>query len=228
MRHPTWDDYWKRWSIRLRYGDVQVPALNQAGWYDVFLNGSVENFVRMRKEGGSPAARAGQQLVIGPYIHIPWVRKTGEVDFGPEADNRADERQLRWFDRWLKGAPNGAEKDPAVRVFVMGANTWREADDWPIPGTRFTKYYLHSYGTANSGNGNGSLSTERRGRTSRPTASATTRPTRSRAGAATPAASPSWRRSGPPTRPRSRGGPTSWSTARRRSRRRSRSRGRSA
>jgi putative CocE/NonD family hydrolase len=160
VRHPTWDDYWKRWSIRLRYGDVQVPALNQAGWYDVFLNGSVENFVRMREEGGSPAARAGQRLVIGPYIHIPWVRKTGEVDFGPEADNRADERQLRWFDHWLKGAPNGAEKDPAVRVFVMGANTWREADDWPIPGTRFTKYYLHSYGTANSSNGNGGLSTE--------------------------------------------------------------------
>src|SRR4051794_16255440 len=42
----------------------------------------------------------------------------------------------------------------------MGANTWREADDWPIPGTRFTRYYLHSYGTANSGNGNGSLSVE--------------------------------------------------------------------
>ena len=102
----------------------------------------------------------GQQLVIGPYMHIPWVRKTGEVDFGPEADNRADERQLRWFDRWLKGAPNGAEKDPAVRVFVMGAHTWREAADWPIPGTRFTKYYLHSYGTANSSNGNGGLSTE--------------------------------------------------------------------
>jgi len=51
------------------------------------------------------AARAGQQLVIGPYIHIPWERKVGDMDFGPEADNRADERQLRWFDYWLKGAP---------------------------------------------------------------------------------------------------------------------------
>lgn len=160
LKHPTWDDYWKQWSLRLRYGDVQVPALNLAGWYDVFLNGSVENFVRMRKEGGSPLARAGQQLVIRPYIHIPWTRTVGDLDFGPEADNRTDDMQLRWFDHWLKGEPNGAESEPAVRVFVMGANTWRNASDWPIPGTVFTKYYLHSYGIANSSNGNGQLTTE--------------------------------------------------------------------
>ena len=160
LKHPTRDDYWKQWSIRQRYGDVQVPALNLTGWYDVFLNGSIENFVHMRKEGGSALARSGQQLVIRPYIHIPWTRTVGDMDFGPEADNHTDDMQLRWFDHWLKGEPNGAENDPPVRVFVMGANTWRTASDWPIPGTAFTKYYLHSYGVANSSNGNGQLTTE--------------------------------------------------------------------
>jgi putative CocE/NonD family hydrolase len=47
-----------------------------------------------------------------------------------------------------------------VRVFVIGANTWREAEDWPIPGTRFTNYYLRSQGQANSMYGNGQLATE--------------------------------------------------------------------
>ena len=42
----------------------------------------------------------------------------------------------------------------------MGANTWREAEDWPIPGTKFTAYFLHSLGQANSLYGNGSLSTQ--------------------------------------------------------------------
>jgi uncharacterized protein len=160
VRHPTWDAYWQQWSIRKRYGAVQVPALNLAGWYDVFLKGSIENFVNMRKEGGSNLARSGQQLVIRPYIHIPWIRTAGDMDFGPEADNRTDDMQLRWFDHWLKDKPNGVETDAPVRVFVMGANTWRTAEDWPIPGTAFTKYYLHSYGVANSSNGNGQLTTE--------------------------------------------------------------------
>jgi putative CocE/NonD family hydrolase len=157
--HNTWDDYWQQWSIRTRYGRVRVPALNYGGWYDVFMNGTIENFVSMRKQGGSEVARAGQKLVIGPYIHLPWQQKVGELDFGPEAANPIESLQVPWFDHWLKGKDNGVERQPAVRVFVMGANRWREAADWPIPDTRFTKYYLHSRGAANSMFGNGALST---------------------------------------------------------------------
>lgn len=160
VEHDTWDAYWQRWSIRTRYQDVQIPALNVAGWYDVFLNGGTENFVGMRAKGGSEAAREGQRLVVGPWIHLPWERKVGELDFGPEAANPIDELQLRWFDRWLKGVDDGAAREPPVRVFVMGADKWREAEDWPIPGTRFTTYYLHSRGAANTRFGNGVLSTE--------------------------------------------------------------------
>jgi putative CocE/NonD family hydrolase len=159
LDHDTWDEYWQRWSLRTRYSRVQVPALNFEGWYDVFVNGGIENFVGMRKAGGSDVARAAQRLVIGPYIHLPWQQKVGEVDFGPEAADPLDALQVAWFDHWLKGKDNGADRDPAVRVFVMGANRWREAVDWPVPGTRFTNYYLHSLGAANSRFGNGRLDT---------------------------------------------------------------------
>jgi putative CocE/NonD family hydrolase len=160
VAHDTRDDYWKQWSLRPRYGDITVPALNVAGWYDVFLKGGIENFVGMCENGGSEAARNGQKLVIAPWIHLPWEQKVGELDFGPEAANKVDELQVRWFDHWLKGIDNGIDREPPVRVFVMGANRWREAEDWPIPETRFTSYYLHSRGAANTRFGNGSLSPE--------------------------------------------------------------------
>jgi uncharacterized protein len=158
VRHPDRDAYWRQWSIRERYADIKVPALNFAGWYDVFLNGSVENFVGMRK-AGTDAARRGQRLVIRPYVHVPWEAKNGDVDFGPQAANTSMEEQTRFFDYWLKGKANGVDTHAPVRVFVMGANTWREAQDWPIPGTRFTNYYLRSRGQANSLLGNGELAT---------------------------------------------------------------------
>jgi putative CocE/NonD family hydrolase len=160
VAHSSRDAYWRQWSIRERWRDVTVPALNLAGWYDVFLKGSIENFAGMRREGGTEAARSGQRLVIRPYWHVPWGTKVGEVEFGPDATNKTAETQIRFFDRWLKGRGDTADKDPPVRVFVMGANTWREAEDWPIPGTRFTTFYLHSRGSANALYGNGRLSPE--------------------------------------------------------------------
>ncbi|MBV9290344.1 MAG: CocE/NonD family hydrolase [Hyphomicrobiales bacterium] len=158
--HDTWDDYWKKWSIRTRYDKIKVPALNFGGWYDIFLAGGVENFTGMKQSGGSPEARQGQHLVVGPYIHLPWQPKVGELDFGPEAANPIDQLQLRWFDHWLKGEQNGVETEKPVHLFVMGANRWRDADSWPVEGAAFRSYYLHSLGAANSRYGNGSLSTD--------------------------------------------------------------------
>lgn len=159
LKHPNDDAYWQRWSIRGRYRDVTVPALEFDGWYDIFINGGLKNFTGMRIHGGSRAARAGTQLVVGPWLHIPWARKVGQIDFGPQAANPIDRLQLRWFDYWLKGIHNGVNKQPRVRIFVMGANRWRTANTWPLPHTKYVKYYLHSRGRANSISGNGWLST---------------------------------------------------------------------
>jgi putative CocE/NonD family hydrolase len=158
LAHPDDDAYWRRWSIRRRYRDVTVPSLNFDGWYDIFINGALENFNGMRRRGGSAVARSGTQLVVGPWLHLPWEQKAGAIDFGPQAANPIDALQLRWFDHWLKRIPNGVTKDPRVRIFVMGANKWRHADTWPLPQTRYRRYYLHSRGRANSAHGDGWLS----------------------------------------------------------------------
>ncbi|HEV7448357.1 MAG TPA: CocE/NonD family hydrolase, partial [Steroidobacteraceae bacterium] len=52
---------------------------------------------------------------------------------------------LRWYDHWLKGIDSGMLAEPAVRFWVMGANEWRSAQDWPLPQTRWTKLFLNSW-----------------------------------------------------------------------------------
>ena len=161
LRHPGDDSYWQPWSIRRRWSQVTVPALNFDGWYDLFLNGAIENFVGMRKNAGSQAARDGQRLVIGPWVHLGWQQKVGDIDFGPDAVSPMPDLMKRWYDYWLKGIQNGVDKEPRVRVFVMGANKWRSSNEWPIEGTEYRKYYLHSKGAANTASGDGVLQTKR-------------------------------------------------------------------
>src|SRR6202011_2783695 len=70
-----------------------------------------------------------------------------------------DGQQLGFFDQWLKGKPGSAEDQDPVRIYTIGANEWRSEKDWPLPGTEWRRYYLHSRGKANSLNGDGALST---------------------------------------------------------------------
>jgi putative CocE/NonD family hydrolase len=68
--------------------------------------------------------------------------------------------QLRWFDWLLRGTDTGLAGDKPVRLFVMGANVWRDEDDWPLPGTEYVDYFLHSRGRANTAGGDGGLSAD--------------------------------------------------------------------
>ena len=161
--HPSYDDYWR--SMRpaeAHYADVEVPAYGMGGWFDVFLQSTLNNFMGVNEHGRSPG-KGNQKIVIGPWIHscgdLGQDTRTGDVDFGDAARFDLQAEHIRWFDHWLKGIENGIADEPPVNVFVMGANRWRQADDWPIPGTRYTSYYLHSEGKANSLFGDGGLDT---------------------------------------------------------------------
>jgi uncharacterized protein len=167
--HGEWakplDDaqWWTKSSYVARYSKVTVPILHISGWYDCCGEPMFKNFQFIR-DFAQPSARDNQQLLIGPWQHA-WGRgKDQGFDFGPDATVDQDETVRTWFDRWLKDPPAIEQKRPAVRVFVMGANRWREASDWPIPGTRFSKFYLHSNGSALLTSGGGQLSTSVPGR----------------------------------------------------------------
>ena len=157
LDHPTRDAYWEAQSFQGALKDVDLPMLHISGWYDDVLIGTTENYAITRD-------KRNQFLLIGPWGHrINQGRKLGAIDFGPAAVQNLDDLYLRWFDRWLKDAPNGIERSSKVRVFVMGSNHWREATEWPLPATKFVRYYLASGGKANSRLGDGRLTTEVRG-----------------------------------------------------------------
>ena len=158
--HPDYDDYWKALAIEERYEDIKVPVLQIGGWYDFFTEGTFKNFVGMGKRGGSELARGQQRAVVGPWVHrASALTHAGEVDFGKASVLDPMQIELRWFDRWLKGVSNGVEHEAPLRLFVMGSNKWRDESEWPLARTRYTAYYLHSGGSANSLLGDGTLST---------------------------------------------------------------------
>jgi len=158
LAHPSYDDYWKALSIEEHFGDIKVPALHVAAWYDLFLGGSLRNYDGIRDHGGSDEAHKGQQLVVTVGGHAGSGRKIGDVDFGPDLDRDEDDITLRWYDYLFKGEKNEFASGKPVKIFVMGVNQWRDEDDWPLARARQTKYYLHSSGKANSLRGNGVLS----------------------------------------------------------------------
>jgi putative CocE/NonD family hydrolase len=137
-----------------------VPAFHITGWYDALSNGTIRNFAGLRRNARSARARDGQRLIVGPWTHAtPTVNTTtiGDVSFGPQAGFDSEALIVEWFDYWLKNRPTGVLSRAPVRLFVMGANVWRDEQEWPPARAVKTSFYLHSAGGANTLSGNGSL-----------------------------------------------------------------------
>ena len=174
-RHHLPTEWWKKWILQNtaegeywkaiayqkpeEYSRVTVPSLGATGWFDANFPGTPGNYLAMKKYGATPEARS-PRMVIGPWEHIINTHRiAADVDFGPQAIIDWNGYVCRWFDYHLKGIENGILQDPPIHLFVLGRNEWRTAQEWPLPETQWTKYYLHSGGKANSSDGDGSLST---------------------------------------------------------------------
>lgn len=146
LAHPTRDAFWQATAIRDRYAQIAVPALHLAGWHDAFLGGTLANFAGLRAHAATELARAGQRLVVGPWTHGAQGAVQGERCFGAHAAAAwldPTRMQLEFFAAVLRGeAPPG----PPVRLFVMGANRWRDEDTWPLRRARAIAWHLHPDG----------------------------------------------------------------------------------
>jgi len=160
IEHESYDDYWKSISDEERFDQITVPSHTYGGWFDIFVQGTVNGYVGMKNHGATQAARDGARMIVGPWGHGA-SKSFGGVDFGDHAyiDMRA--RELEFYDFHLKGIDNGLDKEKPVKIFYMGANEWRHETDWPIPGTKFTPMYLSGDGPANSVRGAGHLSPDK-------------------------------------------------------------------
>ena len=163
--HGTFDAFWRPLGLYAegfydRFADV--PQVHMSSWYDVYVPTAIGNFTALKA-----LKRSAMRLIMGPWLHGDrTLSHAGDVEFGPNAPidgNIAENWRVfrrRWFDHWLKGIDNGVDREPAVRLFLMGGGSgrrtaegridhggrWIAAADWPLPETRFVPYHLHADG----------------------------------------------------------------------------------
>jgi predicted acyl esterase len=161
VAHPRYDEFWKKLNSETQAGKVRAPAVYSGGWYDIFLQGTINSFQAVHHHGGE-GAKGKCRLVIGPIGHGTFteLKYPSNATQGPACADA-----FAWFDYMLLGKDNAIGKEKAVHYYVMGdptdpnapGNYWRHADDWPPP-SRATPFYFHPDGTlvkAKPSEGNG-------------------------------------------------------------------------
>ncbi len=148
LDHPDDGSYWDFADVESKHHRVTVPSFNLSGWHDEGYGptGAVRNFLGVRARGASPAARQ-PRLVIGPWTHgepTPASTRVGHRDFGKTAGLDYDALVLDWCEWHLRGRDRGLGGALPVRIFVMGANRWREGSDWPPVPTERRELYLRA------------------------------------------------------------------------------------
>ena len=157
--HGEYDDYWKQrgYAISQYYEEhADVPTLYLGGWYDSYARATCENYTALSK-----MKKSRQILMMGPWTHGGWgVTNAGDVDFGNHSFINYNDLRLAWFDHFLKGMHTEVSDWSPVKIFVMGTGEgipnyqgrlhhsgyWRDEQDFPLPDTQFTPYYLHAEG----------------------------------------------------------------------------------
>jgi len=160
IEHPIFDEFWQKQSYQARLSRVRVPVLHVDGWYDLRdVSATLQNYNTLTAGAATPAARGNQRVLIGPWWHGHYdQRKSGDVDFGPDAVIDRKSVYLKWYDCYLENKDcNEVTKQAPVRIFVMGINQWKDEQNWPPHGATLVPYYFHSKGQANSRAGDGVL-----------------------------------------------------------------------
>jgi putative CocE/NonD family hydrolase len=122
---PADDPYWQVRDFSPGLSRVTAAISLMGGWYDLFLQDLLADYQALRAAGKSP------DVTIGPWTHT-------ELD-GLLASLREG---IRWFDIHLN-VNSALERKQPVRLFLMGANEWRDYASWP-PLSRERSYYLHT------------------------------------------------------------------------------------
>jgi putative CocE/NonD family hydrolase len=141
LGHPVPDEYWAR--LRPDLSAIDVPVFTVVGYFDQLAAGTA----RMVEAVGADA-------VFGPWPHMPWGTRLGDVELGEQATSAvAIEAFLTFVARVLR--PGGAPRSPAVRWFSLGGG-WRSGGSWP-PASMARRWTATSAGGANSRHGDGRL-----------------------------------------------------------------------
>jgi predicted acyl esterase len=121
---------------------LHAPPLMITGWYDWALNDALATWMLLRREG-QPAMRAACRLIITPSAHsVPGYQERAEHYPELQRAHRLENHVgllLAWYAVVREGRTDAW---PTVIYYLMGANEWQAATDWPPPETRELALYL--------------------------------------------------------------------------------------
>jgi uncharacterized protein len=135
------NDYWQKLSPKTYIDKLNLPMLHIGGAFDAHLRGTVKLYRQMSQQVDYP-----QSLVIGPWSHLPWGTRVGELDYRSEAISNIDRLQIRWFNRFLKGED---QSFTPISWFDLGNKSWSSFSTWPTK-AKETIFYLTSSGLAST------------------------------------------------------------------------------
>jgi putative CocE/NonD family hydrolase len=121
------DAFWAARDHRGAVARLEAPVHLVGGWYDYYLRGLLRDYATLQAAGRAP------YLTIGPWYHAH-----------PGGMLAGLREGLAWFDAQLKG-DRGRLRQKPVRIYVMGAEEWRDLDAFPPP-ARETRYALRAGG----------------------------------------------------------------------------------
>ena len=127
--HTLDDDWWRERSAFARLGEIRVPVLSIGHWgkMGLHLRGNILGF-----EG----VKAPKKLVVTGAKNVHEAHhQFDQVDF------HRDEL-LPFYEAHLKGIDNGVMDGPPVKLFVRGAESWREEPEWPLARATYVPYFL--------------------------------------------------------------------------------------
>lgn len=147
--------YWATTEIADNRKYINIPMYQYGGWYDIFNEGNVRNFLYLQHQGAK-GARGNQKLEMGAFGHGAL---SGDMEYpeggGIGSAQGGGNAEMKWWEYWLKGVDNGIMNEPPVKAFMMAAarkgnvsakNRWITFGDWP-PAPHRQSWYLHADGT---------------------------------------------------------------------------------
>lgn len=141
--HETEDEHWRKLEAIRHFERIRIPIYHVGGWHDDFCSVSLENF----RAAGGVSSPCEQRLLMGMWPHHLNQRTDhGGIDYGSDAVIDLYGREKMFLDRHLLGKDCDPDREPPVRVFIMGDNRWESFADWPPPAARKFDLYLRAGG----------------------------------------------------------------------------------
>ncbi len=161
-QYDVTDSWWEQFDYVRDDEPISVPSLYIETWGDFTARPTFYLRNMHARTAVNEIARNNQKVIMAPGSHCTSEMLTddmraGEVDLGDPRFGHLS-IYLDWYRQWLRGESRGVEDWPEIQYYMIGRNEWRASAQWPPADVKMTSFYFHSGGSANSHDGDGSLS----------------------------------------------------------------------